>query len=203
MKTLLIIAVQSDFIAGGALAVPGGEEVVPLINALQGKFDLVLATQDWHPPDHGSFAVNHPGKRPGDTVELAGLPQMLWPVHCVQNTPGAAFAPGLEHESWEHVFQKGTDPFIDSYSGFFDNGHRHATGLGGFLRGRGAAELWVAGLATDYCVKYTALDARAAGFRVHLIQDACRGVELRSGDTARALEEMGTAGVLIEQAVAL
>ena len=198
MKTLLIIDVQNDFIAGGALAVPDGEAVVPVIDRLQAGFDLVVATQDWHPPTHGSFAANHPGKRPGDTVELAGLPQTLWPVHCVQDTPGADFAPGLASEGWEYICRKGTDPGIDSYSGFFDNGHRHPTGLEDFLRMRGVEELWLAGLATDYCVRFTALDARAAGFRVHLFTDACRGVELRPGDTEHALEEMRLAGVVME-----
>ena len=198
MRTLLIIDVQNDFIAGGTLPVPGGEAVVPIINGLQAGFDLVVATQDWHPPEHGSFAANHPGKQPGDTVELAGLPQTLWPVHCVQETPGAEFAPGLDQTCWEYVCRKGTDPGVDSYSGFFDNGHRVATGLENFLRMRGVEELWLAGLATDYCVKYTALDARAAGFRVHLIEDACRGVELRPGDTAHALAEMRLAGVVVE-----
>ena len=198
MRTLLIIDVQNDFIAGGTLPVPGGEAVVPIINGLQAGFGLVVATQDWHPPEHGSFAANHPGKQPGDTVELAGLPQTLWPVHCVQETPGAEFAPGLDQTSWEYVCRKGTDPGVDSYSGFFDNGHRVATGLENFLRMRGVEELWLAGLATDYCVKYTALDARAAGFRVHLIEDACRGVERRPGDTAHALAEMRLAGVVVE-----
>ena len=198
MKTLLIIDVQNDFIAGGALAVPGGEAVVPIINRLQADFDLVAATQDCHPANHGSFAANHPGTLPGETVDLAGLPQTLWPVHCVQGTPGADFAPGLDRTRWEHVCRKGTDPTVDSYSGFFDNGHRHPTGLEDFLRMRGVEELWLAGLATDYCVKYTALDARAAGFRVHFFPDACRGVELRPGDTAHALEEMRLAGVVME-----
>lgn len=198
MRTLIIVDVQNDFIAGGALAVPGGEEVVGLINRLQTGFDLVVATQDWHPANHGSFAASHPGKAPGDTVELAGLSQTLWPTHCVQGTPGADFAPGLDRADWEHVCRKGSDPAADSYSGFFDNGHRHATDLENFLRMRGAEELWLVGLATDYCVKYTALDARAAGFRVHLYPAACRGVELRPGDTARALEEMARAGVVME-----
>ena len=197
MRALLIIDVQNDFIAGGALAVPDGESVVPMINRLQADFDLVVATQDWHPPDHGSFAANHPGKQPGDTVELAGLPQTLWPVHCVQDTPGAEFAPGLDQTRWEYVCRKGIDAAVDSYSGFFDNGHRLATGLENFLRMRGVEELWLAGLATDYCVKYTALDARAAGFRVHLIENACRGVDLRPGDTAHALGEMRLAGVVV------
>ena len=198
MKTLLIVDVQNDFIAGGALAVPGGEAVVGLIERLQPGFDLVVATQDWHPANHGSFAANHPDKSLGDTVEIAGLPQTLWPSHCVQGTPGADFAPGLDRSRWEYVCRKGTDPLADSYSGFFDNGHRHPTGLENFLRMRGVEELWLAGLATDYCIKYTALDARAAGFRVHLYPDACRGVELHPGDTVRALDEMTRAGVLLE-----
>lgn len=198
MKTLLIVDVQNDFIAGGALAVPGGEGIVPAINRLQTGFDLVVATQDWHPADHGSFAASHPGRRPGDSVELAGLVQNLWPVHCVRDTPGAEFAPGLDRSRWEHICRKGTDAAVDSYSGFFDNGHRRPTGLEDFLRMRGVEEVWLAGLATDYCVKFTALDARAAGFRVHLFPDACRGVELRPGDTAKALDEMALAGVLME-----
>ena len=203
MKTLLIIDVQNDFVAGGALAVPGGEAVVPIINGLQAEFDLVVATQDWHPADHGSFAANHPGKQPGEVVELAGLPQTLWPVHCVQGTPGAEFAAGLDRSRWEFVCRKGSDPDVDAYSGFFDNGHRVATGLEDFLRMRGAEELWLAGLATDYCVKFTALDARAAGFCVHLFPEACRGVELRGGDTERALEEMRRAGVGMESTPAV
>ena len=188
MEALIIVDVQNDFVDGGALAVPGGREVIPGINGLQRSFDLVVATQDWHPADHASFAVNHPGRQPYDQTDLHGLPQTLWPVHCVQGTPGADFAPG-----------QGTDPEIDSYSGFFDNGHRRATGLGDYLRARGVEEVTVVGLATDYCVKFTALDARGSGLRVRLIADACRGVEVRSGDTDRALAEMQSAGVALEQ----
>lgn len=195
MKTLIIVDVQNDFVAGGALAVPGGEELVPLINRLQSTFDLIVATQDWHPADHGSFAVNHPGKQPGETIVLDGLSQVLWPVHCVENTSGADFAPGLDRTHWARVFQKGTERAIDSYSGFFDNGHLRATGLGEYLRARGATDVCVVGLATDYCVKFTALDARTLGFHVTLLADACRGVELRAGDGERAVEEMRAAGV--------
>ena len=198
MRTLLIVDVQNDFVAGGALAVPGGGEVVAAINRLQPGFDLVVATQDWHPPGHRSFAANHPGRRVGETVDLAGLPQVLWPVHCVQDTPGADFVPGLDRTRWDRVFRKGTDPDVDSYSGFFDNGHRRATGLGAYLRERGAGEVWVVGLATDYCVKFTALDARREGFGVGLITEACRGVDLRPGDSERAVEEMHAAGVAVE-----
>lgn len=198
MRTLIIVDVQNDFIEGGALAVPGGGEVVPIIGRLQAGFDLVVATQDWHPADHRSFAANHPGKSVGEIIDLDGLEQVLWPVHGVQGTPGADFAPGLDRSRWAAVFQKGTDPAIDSYSGFFDNGHRQATGLGAFLRERGAENVWVAGLATDYCVKFTALDAIKEGLAVHLIGNACRGVEVRPGDTSRAVEAMRAAGVRVE-----
>ena len=198
MRTLIVVDVQVDFIEGGALAVPGGEEVVPVINRLQSEFDLIVATQDWHPRSHASFAANHPGKQPFDHIELHGLPQTLWPVHCVQGTPGAEFAPGLDRSRWDHVFQKGTDAEIDSYSGFFDNGHRRTTGLGEYLRGRGVTEVTVVGLATDYCVKFTALDARGEGLGVRVLTEACRGVEIQPGDCARALDEMRAAGVRVE-----
>jgi nicotinamidase/pyrazinamidase len=197
MKTLLLIDVQNDFLPGGALPVPEGDALVPLINALLPRFEFVVATQDWHPREHGSFAANHTGKLPGEIVELAGLSQILWPVHCVQNTGGACFAPGLETRPLERIFQKGTDSDIDSYSGFFDNGHRKATGLAEYLRERGVTDLWLAGLATDYCVKFTALDAVAEGFRATVLEDACRGVNLESGDVSRALDEMRVAGVRV------
>ena len=198
MRTLIIVDVQNDFIEGGALAVPGGGQVVLVIDRLQTGFDLIVATQDWHPANHRSFAANHPGKTVGEIIDLDGLEQVLWPVHCVQGTPGADFAPGLDRSRWAAVFQKGTDPAIDSYSGFFDNGHRRQTALGAFLRERGAEEVWVAGLATDYCVKFTALDAQREGFAVHFIENACRGVEARPGNAARAVEEMRAAGVRVE-----
>ena len=197
MRTLIVVDVQVDFVAGGALAVPGGEEVVPIINRLQTDYELIVATQDWHPQDHGSFAANHPGKKSFDAIDLHGLPQTLWPVHCVAGTPGAEFAPGLDRSRWERVFQKGTDPGIDSYSGFYDNGHRRATGLGEFLRGRGVREVAVVGLATDYCVKFTALDARSEGLDVRVLAAACRGVEIAPGDSDRALDEMRAAGVRV------
>jgi nicotinamidase/pyrazinamidase len=197
VKTLIIVDVQNDFIAGGALAVPDGEAVVPVINRLQPQFDLVIATQDWHPPEHGSFAANHSGKSVGEFIDLQGLPQILWPTHCVQNSPGADFAPGLEQAGWNGVFRKGDDPAIDSYSGFFDNGQQRSTGLGDYLQAQGVTDIHVVGLATDYCVKFTALDARRLGFGVSLIEDACRGVDLTPGDSARAVEEMRAAGVRI------
>lgn len=194
-KALILVDLQNDFVPGGALAVPNGDELVPLVNRLEPHFDVVVATQDWHPANHGSFAVNHSGKRPGDVIEWNGLKQILWPVHCVQGTPGASFVASLDFRRVEKVFQKGTDPGIDSYSGFFDNGQRKATGLADYLKGRRVTELFLAGLATDYCVKFTALDAREIGYRTCLIVDACRGVELRPGDVAQAIADMRAAGV--------
>ena len=166
MNALIIVDMQNDFIEGGALAVPGGKGLVPLVNKLQPQFDLVVATQDWHPANHGSFAANHPGEKTYDAIDLDGLAQTLWPIHCVQNTPGADFAPGLDRSRWAAIFQKGTDPTVDSYSGLFDNGKRRATGLGDFLKKRGVDQVYVLGLATDYCVKFTALDSAALAPRL-------------------------------------
>ena len=197
MNALILVDVQNDFVPGGALAVPDGDKVAPIANAVQERFELVVATQDWHPGNHGSFAANHPGRDPGETIDLNGLLQILWPVHCVQGTQGAEFVRDLETARIARVFQKGTDAAIDSYSGFFDNGHRKATGLGDYLKGRGVTDVYVLGLATDYCVKFTALDARELGFNTFLIEDASRGVNLRPGDVDRAIEEMRRAGVRI------
>ena len=199
MKALILVDIQNDFLPGGALPVPEGDAVIPIANRVQQAFDLIVATQDWHPAHHGSFAANHPNRKPGELGELGGLPQVLWPVHCVQNTGGAAFAPGLETKRITRVFPKGTDPEIDSYSGFFDNGHKKATGLGDYLRRRGATDVYVLGLATDYCVKATALDARELGFNTHLIADGCRGVNLHPGDVDRALDAMRAAGIRVMQ----
>jgi nicotinamidase/pyrazinamidase len=200
MNALILVDLQNDFVEGGALAVPGGKELIPLVNRLQKQFDLVVATQDWHPDDHGSFADNHPDKKPGDVAHLNGIQQTLWPAHCVQNTPGADFVPGLDRDRWTGVFQKGTVPGIDSYSGFFDNGKIHATGLGDFLKKRGVDQVYVLGIATDYCVKFTALDAVSLGFQTTLIEDASRGVDLQPGDVQRAVDEMRAAGVKIIKA---
>jgi nicotinamidase/pyrazinamidase len=197
LNALILVDIQNDFVPGGALPVREGGQIIPIVNRIQSQFDLVVATQDWHPVNHGSFAANHSGKNPGDVIDLDGLPQILWPVHCVQNTVGAAFVPALERNQVTEVFQKGTDSRIDSYSGFFDNGHRKATGLGDFLKARNVTDVFVAGLATDYCVKFTALDAIGFGFKTHLIEEACRGVNLRNGDVERAVEEMEKAGVRI------
>lgn len=199
MKILIIVDVQNDFCPGGALAVREGDAVVSIINELQSHFDLVVATQDWHPHDHKSFAANHEDKTVGQVIELAGLPQVLWPTHCVQNTRGAEFHPQLETSKLAHVFRKGEDETIDSYSGFFDNGHKRATGLGDWLKEHDATEVYVCGLATDYCVKFTALDAQQLGFKTFLIEDACRGVELNQGDIARSVDAMREAGVEVVQ----
>ena len=197
MKTLLLIDLQNDFMPGGALAVSGGDEIIPIVNDLMPQFDLIVATQDWHPADHGSFAANHPGKSVHDQIVLDGLTQTLWPVHCVQNTGGALFAPDLDTRRITRVFTKGMDPRIDSYSGFYDNGHRASTGIGEWLKAQNVSELTMAGVATDYCVKFTVLDALKEGFRVNLIAQACRGVNLQPGDLARALDEMQAAGAVI------
>ncbi len=194
---LIVVDVQVDFLPGGPLAVPDGDAVVPVINGLMDGYDLVVATQDWHPPTHGSFATNHPGRRPGDRVDLHGLEQVLWPTHCVRGTPGADLAAGLCPDRIEAIFRKGTDPAVDSYSGLFDNGRRRPTGLADYLRGRGVRSVAVCGLATDYCVKATALDAAAGGFAVTLLADACRGVDLRPGDVAAAVEQLRQAGVRV------
>lgn len=196
-RALILVDVQTDFLPGGALAVPDGDAIVPVINRLMPGFELIIATQDWHPADHGSFAANHPGKAVFDQATLAGLPQTLWPVHCVQGTHGAAFAPALLQNRIAHVVQKGTDAAIDSYSGFFDNGHRKSTGLDPWLRQHQVTDVYLAGLATDYCVKATALDAQRLGFAVTLIEDACRGVNLNANDVDSAVAEMKAAGVKV------
>ncbi len=197
MKALLLIDLQNDFLPGGALAVPRGDEVLAPANELQHRFDLIVATQDWHPPNHVSFAANHPGRHPGDVIEVDGLRQELWPIHCVAETPGAALAAELNQSRFARVFRKGTDPLIDSYSGFFDNGHRRGTGLAEFLKERGVSEVYVLGLASEYCVKSTALDALRLGLRTFLVADACRGVDRTPGDATAAIVEMRQAGVEI------
>ena len=197
MNALLLVDLQNDFCPGGPLAVPEGDLVVPIANRLAEAFSLVVATQDWHPADHGSFAANHPGRQPGDLVELDGLEQVLWPIHCVQNTPGAEFHPDLNPDRIARVIRKGTNPKVDSYSGFFDNGRRATTGLGGYLRERGVRRVYVCGLATDYCVAFTALDAVELGFETLLVEDTCRGVNLKPGDVDRAVAKMRSHGIQV------
>lgn len=194
---LILVDIQADFLPGGALAVPDGDAVVPVANRLAKEFQLVVATQDWHPRNHGSFAANHPGRKQGEMIKLGDLDQILWPVHCVQDTPGAAFAPGLDTSRITHVVRKGTDALIDSYSGFFDNGHKKATGLEELLKKLGVGRVHIMGLATDYCVKFTALDARRAGLDTILVSDGCRAVNLQPDDGSRAIESMRGAGVTI------
>lgn len=200
---LILVDLQNDFCPLGALPVPEGDQVIPIANALMPHFSTVVATQDWHPADHGSFAANHPWRKPGQTIDLNGLPQILWPIHCVQGSFGAEFVPELKQEGITKVFEKGTDPGIDSYSGFFDNGHRKATGLGDWLKEQGITRVYVLGLATDYCVKFTALDALQLGFETYLIEDASRGVNLAPGDVDQAVADMQAAGVQIVQSDSL
>jgi len=195
MNALILVDLQYDFMPGGALPVPEGDCVVPVANRLIPHFDIVVATQDWHPANHGSFASQHPGKRPGDVVQLDGVTQMLWPDHCVQGGHGAELHHDLNLGKLDHVVQKGTDPKIDSYSGFYDNGHRRATGLANYLRERQVSDVYILGLATDYCVKFTALDAVQEGFKTWLIEDGCRGVNLKPDDVDEAIQEMKAAGV--------
>ncbi len=194
MRSLLLVDLQNDFMPGGALAVADGDAVVGVANALMPRFSLVVASQDWHPADHGSFASAHPGRKLGDVIDLAGVEQVLWPDHCVQEAPGASFHSGLDVAGIDRVVRKGTDPAVDSYSAFFDNDRRRDTGLAAFLEKSGAEELVVLGLATDYCVKYTVLDACGLGFGVTVITDGCRAVDLAHGDGDRAFAEMRSAG---------
>jgi nicotinamidase/pyrazinamidase len=195
MRALILVDIQNDFMPGGPLGVPGGREIIPLAQALIPIFDLVVATQDWHPADHGSFATHHPDHSPGDVIELHGLAQVLWPVHCVQQTDGAQLVEGLDPESLDAIFVKGTDSRIDSYSGFFDNGRRKSTGLEEWLKIRSVQSVTVLGVATDYCIKSTALDAVSCGFQTILVEDAVRAVDLAPGDGRRAVEEMRAAGI--------
>lgn len=177
MKTLLIIDVQNDFMPGGALAVPHGDKIVPIINNIQHKFDLVVAAQDWHPKDHVSFASNHQGKNEFDEIQLHGKSQTLWPDHCVQGTDGAKFHPDLNTDKWEAIFRKGMDKTIDSYSAFYDNGHLKSTGLNGYLRDKGTTQLFLCGLAGDICVYFSAQDAFKEGFACFFIEDASQPLD--------------------------
>jgi len=194
-KALIIVDLQNDFCPGGSLAIQGGHDLVPIANLLMPLFDVVVATQDWHPSDHVSFDASHAGHRVGDTIMADGLPQILWPIHCTQATHGAEFYPGLNLAGIHHLVKKGIDKKIDSYSAFFDNAHQRDTGLADYLRNQGVQEIYLMGLIIDYCVKFSALDAVQLKFKTHVIVDACRGAELVQGDIARACEEMRNAGV--------
>ncbi|APG60889.1 bifunctional nicotinamidase/pyrazinamidase [Christiangramia salexigens] len=193
MKALILIDVQNDFMPGGALAVPQGDEIVPLINELQEKFDLVVATQDWHPQGHASFVSSHKNAELYEVINLDGIKQVMWPEHCIQGSKGAEFHPKLNLNPVEAIFRKGTDPKIDSYSGFYDNAHLKTTGLAGYLNEKGVTELYFAGLAAEYCVYFSILDAVKEGFKSCLIEDATRA--LSSEDFKKAKRDLKDKGV--------
>lgn len=197
MQALIIVDMQNDFMPGGALPTKGGDKLIAIINQLIEKFPLVLATKDWHPQSHVSFAANHPKKKVGDLIQINGIEQILWPVHCVQETEGADFAPGLHREKIDSIFYKGTDPGIDSYSTFFDNAHLRKTGLEEFLKENRVKELVIVGVATDYCVLYSVLDALALGFQVTVVPDACYPINIHPEDEQKALEKMRKKGAKI------
>lgn len=176
-KALIIVDIQNDFLPGGTLAVLGGNEIIPTINSLQKRFDLVVATQDWHPSMHKSFASVHPGRQQYDIIDLNNLPQVLWPDHCVQGTEGAAFSKELNQNKIEAIFRKGVDPEIDSYSGFYDNDRKKNTGMAGYLKDRGIKTIYICGIAADFCVYYTAIDGLDLGFEVFIIEDASRAID--------------------------
>jgi nicotinamidase/pyrazinamidase len=191
---LIVVDLQNDFLPGGSLAVTDGDAVIAPIEQLARRFANVVMTQDWHPADHISFASNHPGAKPFSVIEMGYGPQVLWPDHCVIGTPGAEFAPGLNLPATQLIIRKGFRRMVDSYSGFREADRRTTTGLAGYLRERGLKRLFLTGLATDFCVAWTALDGRAAGFDVHVIEDACRGID-NAGSLAKAWAEMEKAGV--------
>ena len=186
MEALIIVDIQNDFLPGGALEVPEGDQIIPLVNKLQKKFQLVVATQDWHPDGHGSFASAHQGKKPFEKTTLGGLEQILWPNHCVQGTKGAAFAADLSMNAVEAIFRKGLDPAIDSYSGFFDNGKKKTTGLADYLRGKGIEKVYICGLAGDVCVAFTTQDAIGEGFETFLVEDATRPIDQKGFEEMKA-----------------
>jgi len=193
---LLIVDIQNDFCPGGALAVPQGDEIVPAVNRLAGSFAHVILTQDWHPRGHTSFASSHPGKRPFDTIELPYGQQILWPDHCVQGTEGAAFHPALDVPHAELVVRKGFTSAIDSYSAFRENDRRTPTGLAGYLKERGFERITLCGLATDFCVSFSAIDGRETGFEVRVATNACRGIDV-DGSITKAMRSMSEAGVML------
>jgi len=194
MKALLIVDIQNDFLPGGALPVPDGDKIIPVVNEiLKHPFDLVIASKDWHPQDHGSFASTH-NKEVGEVIDLFGLEQNLWPDHCVQDSFGSDFPPSLDITKIEKIIYKGTNENIDSYSAFYDNGHLKATELDDVLKSKNIKDLYVAGLATDYCVKDTIIDARQLGYNTFLIEDAIRGININPHDSHNAIQQMRAAG---------
>lgn len=196
-EALIVIDVQNDFCPGGALAVAGGDEIISRINGLMENFPNVVLTQDWHPADHASFAANHPGAVPFSLTEMPYGPQVLWPTHCVQGTSGAAFHRDLRTDPAQLIIRKGFRAGIDSYSAFFENDQTTPTGLEGYLKSRGVTALVFVGLATDFCVAYSALDAAKLGFQAAVLEDACRAIDL-NGSLAEARRQMQAAGVALE-----
>ncbi len=194
---LIVTDVQNDFCPGGALAVSGGDLVVPVINGIMDRFHLVAATQDWHTKNHASFASNHTGRKPFDQAELGGLIQTLWPDHCVAGTAGAAFHPGLHTDHFNLIVRKGSNPAVDSYSAFLENDKRTVTGLDGYLKAVGTGRLFFCGLATDYCVFFSAMDAVSFGFDTTVLIDACRGIDVPGGSIDRSIREMKQKGIRI------
>ena len=193
--SLLIIDIQRDFCPGGALPVPGGDEVIRVVNRLMNEFGSVAATQDWHAPGHISFASTHAGKKPFDTVMVNGIEQLLWPDHCVQGSKGAALHPDLDVDSLHLILRKGLRPYLDSYSAFYENDRKTPTGLSSYLREIGVSSVWLCGLAADVCVFYSAMDAVRIGFETFVIEDAVRGVDVPPGNVSRTRDEMKAAGV--------
>ena len=199
MTVLIIVDLQNDFCKGGALEVKNSDAAIPIANLLMPKFDIVVATQNWYPANHGSFAANHLWRKPGQVINLNGLQQVLRTLHCVQNSFGAMFHKELNTEEVHKIIQKGTDPEVDAYSGFYDNGRKKQTELTDYLSSKNVDEVFVMGLATDYCVKFTALDAVSLGYKTYLIEDGSWGVNLTEGDVNQAILEMKNAGVEIIQ----
>lgn len=196
-KALLVVDVQNDFCPGGALAIQDGDRVIPVINQIQPGFDTIIATQDWHPPDHVSFAANHSGKNVHDVIDINGVSQVLWPPHCVSGTSGAAFHPGLETKHFKLILHKGMNPNLDSYSVFLENDKKRPTGLDGYLRSLEITRVFLCGLATDYCVLYSAMDAVSFGFETSIVINACQGVDFPEHSIEKAIRLMKSSGVKI------
>lgn len=197
MNALIVVDVQNDFCPGGSLAVNGGNEIVPFINGIRENYPLVVFSQDWHPSAHKSFSSNNPGSSVGEYIQIGGQDQIMWPDHCVQESAGAEFHKGLEMRPADPIVRKGELVEVDSYSAFFDNDHKHETGLQALLEERGVTEADVVGLATDYCVKFTVLDALRLGLKVTVLRDGCRAVDLQPGDGDSAFQEMEEAGAQV------
>lgn len=199
MKALLVVDIQNDFCPGGALGVKDGDQIISIVNRFKESkwFKIVVLSRDWHPKNHLSFASNHPDKKIGDVVNVDGIPQILWPDHCVQGTKGAEFHKNLIVNPDDRIISKGTEPRFDGYSTFYDLGHRKETGLLKSLKAKQVDEIYICGLATDYCVKFSTFDAIAEGFKVNVILDACRGINLNPGDVEKAISEMKAQGAKI------